>query len=93
MNHTRGPWHTGHNVYGHSQLAVMTDHAVLVAEVVDWPLEEVTESNARLIAAAPDLLAACEWLISAIGEGSRDEHMIYAKEQARAAIAKARGET
>jgi hypothetical protein len=59
--HTSGPWATGGNVYSHSRTAVMQEEsALLVAEVCDWPDEETDRANARLIAAAPDLLAACQ---------------------------------
>lgn len=102
--HTPGPWSTGHNVYGHSQLAVMNERSVIVAEVTDWPKEDVAEANAALIAAAPELLAACE----ALGAFTREllklvshEQIIDAKlqrrmlkvnDQAFNALAKARGE-
>lgn len=46
------------------------------------------EANARLIAAAPDLLAALEGLLKAANEGERS--WWHAERVARAAIAKAR---
>ena len=48
------------------------------------------EANARLIAAAPDLLDALELILSAEDRGFG---MDYVKGCARAAIAKAKGET
>jgi hypothetical protein len=54
-----------------------------VAEVVH------TEADARLIAAAPDLLAACEELVS-MGE-PEDEIAARILAKAEAAIAKAKG--
>lgn len=62
--------------------------------------ESVTESNARLIAAAPDLLAACEAIHDAgivpfaaekAGTQRGRNNANYADELLRAAIAKARG--
>lgn len=50
------------------------------------------EANARLIAAAPDLLEACLWLISRVPTNSPDgKSQIAGIEAARAAIAKAEG--
>lgn len=52
------------------------------------PSLKQAESNARLIAAAPDLLAALEYVMTAHGEQLHD-----AFDQAHKAIAKARGTT
>lgn len=62
---------------------------------------ETEEANARLIAAAPDLLAACErllpWATLSDGETVTDDvmnpHLLADVQAARAAIAKARGTT
>ena len=48
-------------------------------------------ANSRLIAAAPDLLAALEWVTEALEVESGTLYKAHI-EQARAAIAKARGE-
>lgn len=57
------------------------------------------QANARLIAAAPDLLAACEALTAALDAiatvsdylpGERNRNLQAAREQVRAAIAKAK---
>lgn len=57
-------------------------------------LENEAEANARLIAAAPDLLAACEGLIAAWG--TEDPAFVYVAEAAikktAVAVAKAKGE-
>ncbi len=77
--HTPGPWRvTGPNVRaGHALLAIVCDH---------WADEKTPEpekeANARLIAAAPDLLDALKEITL--------EHGMT--EKARAAIAKATGE-
>jgi hypothetical protein len=51
-------------------------------------------ANARLIAAAPDLLAACEAMVAAceLTDEAYYDTIDAATEQARAAIAKAKGE-
>jgi hypothetical protein len=49
-------------------------------------------ANARLIAAAPDLLAALENLLNPIEKGWKVDDMTVRIEEARAAIAKARGD-
>jgi hypothetical protein len=89
--HTPGPWITKpETAYVDSQ--VWAD-GLLIAEVNGKGLEE-TASNARLIAAAPELLAACERALIAIealpprlGEDRYEPLM-----QLTAAIQKARGE-
>jgi len=58
-------------------------------QVVILPRGRMDEADARLIAAAPDLLAALKLLV-AFGEGSFAQ-AVGAWEQARAAIAKAEG--
>ena len=52
--HTPGPWHIGSNMI----LKVINGSYFSIAEVNDW--EDETVPNARLIAAAPDLLEALE---------------------------------
>jgi len=73
--------------------------AEVYAEAHDIPTEEA-EANARLIAAAPELLEACEALISnAIIDGmsarirdhARQTHTTNPLEIAKAAIARAKG--
>lgn len=86
--HTPGPWITGHNVYGHSRLAVMNPRNVIIAEVTDWPNEDTTEANALLIAAAPELLEALEDIVAR----NEIQHW-FNLDKARAAIAKARDES
>jgi hypothetical protein len=51
-----------------------------------------TEANARLIAAAPELLAACEELLRVVYEGDWHTEVQPALDKAKVAIAKARGE-
>ena len=94
-NHTPGPWeieehyHFGYRWIsgpGHSQLA----------QVV-WCMEDEDrspecEANAHLIAAAPELLDALCYLLEASSGQGPHEQWLAAMDQARAAIAKAKGE-
>ena len=82
--HTPGPWKTV-SVYADTE--VRTDSEALVAVVT--PVRCESAENARLISAAPELLAALEL--------ARDALLIWAPkdirmEQITVAIAKARGE-
>lgn len=99
MNHTPGPWEVlyvegdkGFNVVTHSPAA---KHVKAVCEC--WPClveeEEHREellANARLIAAAPDLLEALALCLEYIEDN--DDGASGVMEEARAAIKKARGE-
>ena len=91
--HTPGPWHigvrtfhAGRDVYGPK------GEPVAVADQ-ELTLPEESAANARLIAAAPDLLAALEALVGEadLGEVDLDDDDRAKLEQARAAIAKATG--
>jgi len=96
MAHTPGPWRfaqDGREPYWN----------------VDMPMQDgspgygfanamvyTTEEDARLIAAAPDLLAACHKLIdsdAAVEEDERKHQLLLAKLLAAKAIAKAEGVT
>ena len=90
-NHTPGPWTFGH--WG-NDFWVGTEPSGLTGKVarVIWGMGEDVEEgreNARLIAAAPELLAACRYIVDA-GE-TADE--MKAVEMALDAIAKAEGRT
>ncbi len=89
--HTPGPWaaETGY---------VMARHGDLTTFVADCGRNaEVCAANARLIAAAPDLLAACKLLadyadLDVYGKDDRGEKMLdKAIAAAYAVIAKAEG--
>ena len=93
---TPGPWHWDAGDVGVEPgvlyADIYTDDEAVIA-MFNINLKEGT-ANARLIAAAPDLYAALErtlsWLTSYQGSGSMADHGPY--NQARAALAKARGE-
>ena len=59
---TRGPWSVHRNIGRRGELGVVADSAPCIIAVMgnqrQWPAE--AEANARLIAAAPVLLHACE---------------------------------
>ena len=92
--HTPGPWKAARNSafwevvkpWPGQTLEEANDYSPSVAHA--WgTTEQEAEENARLIAAAPDLLEALQHLMVAHGE-----QLDYAFQQARAAIAKATGE-
>ena len=79
--HTPGPW----RIEGNEVHAYATAVAVICETV-----QGEDGSNARLIAAAPDLLAALQRLITALGGQGALRYELTVK-TARAAIAKAEG--
>jgi hypothetical protein len=79
--HTQGPWHWNGNRLVSEVQQCMTD---VVAEVTNVN----NPHDFSLIAAAPEMLAALEWIMSEVAGCQRDEKY----EAARAAIAKAKGE-
>ena len=107
--HTPGPWQVGmaFDNYGETEIAIehMTPAGNLVVAVALGGLQG-QDANARLIAAAPDLLEALKWYESkakqmgraAIHQDSKlmlelmKEVAVEYGAQARAAIAKATGD-
>lgn len=110
--HTPGPWVkalTGQVMHSYSQpIAIAQQSAAnMVAGVFDDVSggRDVADANARLIAAAPDLLAALEKMVAVHDEPCRFDHNGYCQSHyldhqvdgclvqiARDAIKKARGE-
>ena len=85
--HTPGPWTTANNaIYGSSGLI-----KPLVAFLDDRFADDEAANNARLIAAAPDLLIALEACLHRLDE--HDDQSAPECLMARAAIAKATGDT
>ena len=82
--HTPGPWHV-------NELGNVADKTRIVIGVIATTFESYSgEANARLIAAAPDLLEALKEML----DGHEDACTGYgegAADKARAAIAKATG--
>jgi len=91
--HTPGPWYI---VRGISNSLIETD-GLTVAEVLDdvYPDTEQQEANAKLIAAAPDMLAALQTMHDMwhayIAPEQRDGHAAKAYSEATDAINKALG--
>jgi hypothetical protein len=62
----------------------------------NWVMNQETIDNARLIAAAPDLLSACETALAQMGKLEhiyRSDQYNAVLDQLRAAIARAKGST
>lgn len=104
MSHAPGPWelrtrhtdrHVGEEHPVEVERFVRDANGLHIATIGDGRLSPaVADSflpNARLIAAAPDLLAACETLLFELVVGSDPEIRALVVAAARAAIAKAVG--
>ena len=97
--HTPAPWtvRDGHEHSEDCPLNVWATDGRIVAAVVgmgDYLLEPATEegqANARLIAAAPDLLAALRDLLAGMEQHGAEKWMPHRMDRARAAITKAGG--
>ena len=79
--HTPGPWETSVLADGSQWEVCLPDAGDAIAGIVDGP---DAQDNALLMAAAPDLLAALRAMLD-------DDNHDGAKDQARAAIARATG--
>lgn len=99
--HTPGPWTYGGHLFDSRIMAeeAPSSWSSRTIAVVDHTEDEMGEANAHLIAAAPDLLAACTHALNAL---ERVAHTVDREELdavvevaalTRAAIAKARGES
>ncbi len=82
--HTPGPWQIES---GGARLINTQAHVISASDGLG-PVAYSTGSNARLIAAAPDLLEALQRMVAAWGSGF-DEGDSPSLDKARAAIAKA----
>lgn len=85
--HTPGPWFvapSGTTV--HDKRVWFDEHGARCGDTPNICIDAETPANARLIAAAPDLLAALKFVLSAHGE-----QLDAAFAQAQDAIAKAEG--
>ena len=114
-SHTPGPWHVNHaGGAKHGQEFKISEYFVyapetqddvgICSDVIDPLTQKPSKANARLIAAAPDLLAALEsawqWMDGQSDAQSKGGHatfdLMMLREQrdiARAAIDKATGES
>lgn len=99
--HTPGPWEIreqeGNNsTFLDGEIQITTESDTLICALQDETGEDWTaadmNANARLISAAPDLLAALERVLECHRLKISLDTNAAALEQARAAIAKAKGE-
>lgn len=91
MSHTPGPWRTSNYQGGVFQFDVVGPHGedigyANVSDGADEPTIYPADANARLMAAAPDLLAACRIALEGLPEIRHE-----AKRVLISAIAKAEG--
>lgn len=95
MTHTKTPWHIC-EVTGMGLRLIRDANGYCVAEAVKPANSGAAyidaAANAYLIAAAPDLLAACENMVAQLGGGNDFEAWEAAKAGLTAAISKARGQ-
>lgn len=89
--HTPGPWYSEMNVDGEINTWAFDDPGSPRIGVAKAYKNKNAEANARLIAAAPDLLAALERVLECRRFKISLDTNAAALEQARAAIAKAKG--
>lgn len=100
MSHTPGPWRLEPCSHGGLILRRGDDNGPLMSRHPQGGLQIVPEADARLIAAAPDLLEACrfvaKWLCDDRPIGERESRgfnpkFVKANNAVLAAIAKAEG--
>jgi hypothetical protein len=98
--HTPGPWHIRTNRHPQTDglpwgwvdaAAPGVSQRLIPGVAVQWVRGDVSEANARLIAAAPELLEALRCLRRWMGPTGLDEEIDAAMRAADAAIAKATG--
>ena len=84
--HTKGEWLRSRNIIGTPTRTICAIHG--------HQGEPETEANARLIAAAPDLLEALQTITQAVEDTDADglSRLDYIARTAHAAVAKAKGD-
>ena len=95
QQHTKGPWQDNDEGLIFGQVSGDTDIAPFVCDVCDNPgsgvYTEQEKANARLIAAAPELLEALEEVVNAPPEGWSIKEGMKLLIKCRDVIAKAKG--
>jgi ribonuclease HI len=97
--HSKGKWHKGQ---GNGEGSIFADEGRMRMEsngTTLYPIcqmnrgweEKEDAANADIVAAAPELLAACEAYVTIYGH-RKDHENAHAMKLARAAVAKARGQ-
>lgn len=97
MEHTKGEWkiekRDGHSMYGVRPVICTRDvDRIAVISYRGGASRDEADANALLIAAAPDLLVACEALVSGINNPNPDatDEVSIAMDKAVVTIKKAR---
>jgi hypothetical protein len=92
--HTPAPWHVRTNPIRDDEPRDVVNTSQLIAEVREFYSAGEREANARLIAAAPELLEALQWALEWMPKPSyqSDPEYGYHHKDARDAIAKALGQ-
>ncbi|MBG7512582.1 hypothetical protein I5J62_24380 [Pseudomonas aeruginosa] len=90
QSYTPGPWDywSGYNPVDELEAQITTEDGDIVIASYNRQIPE-GEANAKLLAAAPDLLEALEACVARITNEVADAEFLDEVEQARAAIAKA----
>ena len=89
-SYTQGPWKTQTHISLDRLEIRDADGRRIAVCAMDFPMSAKThDANARLIAAAPELLEALQEIVTAAGEGW--SHLDASFTKARAAISKAIG--
>lgn len=88
--HTPGPWHFAPSLDDTYVVCESDDNGASTVALVY--AADAAKPDARLIAAAPDLLAALEKVLAAYEAAREPGHGTILIDEARAALAKARGE-
>jgi hypothetical protein len=91
MNTTRAPWHVSGDLSTAVDVYAGTIRIAMLDDEVEIPDHELI-ANARLIAAAPDLLAACVEALSLFDDYPECYESIGTLERLIAAIARATGD-
>ena len=103
QGHTPGPWEAEYSDYGEEiwyggegagVWSIKGPKECYLAGMGDESADEQERAaaNARLIAAAPDLLSACEEIVALADDAGEVPVWVDAIDMARTAIAKARGD-
>ena len=98
MKHTEGEWVVKPNPSDSKKYGIWSQHptrgtSLIAMAHMDFMTEEEFKSNAKLIAAAPDLLEACNGALQAFKDDTRSPRRIQANINAiERAIKKAEGE-
>lgn len=100
MPHTRGPWRVAENLFGntasyevYTNVETKSDKGGYTRICQVTPRDQ--KANARLIAAAPEMLEVLEWLAEEFDRRDLGDGAMFCGsdiEQVKSAIRKARGE-